>query len=73
MLCHSHASRARLKLLLVQHTVHLTGLAARRGGAGPAGRGEVNNKHIADFSLFSNKHFIKEACHADLHCKAQPL
>ena len=59
MLCHSHASRARLELLLVQHTVHLTGLAARRGGAGPAGRGK-GNKQIVDFSLCSNKHLIKE-------------
>lgn len=38
--CHSHASRAGLELFLVQHTVHLTGLAARGGGAGPTVRGE---------------------------------
>lgn len=36
VLGHSHASRAGLKLLLVEHAVHLTGLAARRSGAGPA-------------------------------------
>lgn len=39
VLCHSHAGRARLKLLLVQHTVHLTGLATRRGGACPVRAG----------------------------------
>jgi len=36
MLRHSHAGRVGLKLLLVEHAVYLTGLAARRGGAGPA-------------------------------------
>lgn len=36
VLGHSHASRIGLKLLLIQHTVHLTGLAARRGGISPA-------------------------------------
>lgn len=40
MLRHSHAGRVGLKLLLVQHTVYLTRLAAWRGGAGPAGTGE---------------------------------
>lgn len=44
VLRHSHASRARLKLLLVQHAVHLTGLATWRGGAGPAGGGEGKHK-----------------------------
>lgn len=36
VLGHSQASRIRLKLLLIKHTVHLTGLAARRGGISPA-------------------------------------
>lgn len=42
VLRHSHAGRAGLKLLLVEHTVHLAGLAARRGGAGPAERSQRN-------------------------------
>lgn len=45
VLCHPHAGRAGLELLLVQHTVHLTGLAARRGGAGPADRKTRTNVH----------------------------
>lgn len=36
VLGHSQASRIGLKLLLIKHTVHLTGLAARRGGISPA-------------------------------------
>lgn len=36
VLGHSHAGRIGLKLLLIEHTVHLTGLAARRGGVSPA-------------------------------------
>lgn len=43
VLCHSHAGRAGLKLLLVEHTVHLAGLAAGRGGAGPA---RTTQRHI---------------------------
>ena len=35
---HPHTGGARLELLLVQHAVHLTGLAAGRSGAGPAAR-----------------------------------
>lgn len=36
VLGHSHAGRIGLKLLLIEHTVHLTGLAAGRGGVSPA-------------------------------------
>lgn len=36
VLRHSHAGRIGLELLLIEHAVHLTGLAARRGGVGPA-------------------------------------
>lgn len=46
VLRHSHASRAGLKLFLVEHAVHLTGLAAGRGGAGPAGRRQHNVKNF---------------------------
>lgn len=38
MLSYSHACRTRRELLLVQHAVHLTGLATGRSGAGPAAR-----------------------------------
>lgn len=36
VLGNSQASRIGLKLLLVKQAVHLTGLAARRGGISPA-------------------------------------
>lgn len=36
VLRHSHAGRIGLKLLLIEHTVYFTGLAARRGGVSPA-------------------------------------
>lgn len=39
MLGHSHSSRVGLELLLVEHTVHLTALAAGRGGISPADSG----------------------------------
>lgn len=45
MLRHPHADRVGLKLLLVQHTVDLTRLAAGRGGAGPVGTGGEHLSH----------------------------
>lgn len=39
VLSHSQTSRIGLKLLLIKQTVHLTGLAARRGGISPADNG----------------------------------
>lgn len=44
VLRHSHAGRIGLKLLLIEHTVHLTGLTARRGGVSPADSGIRQNK-----------------------------
>lgn len=44
VLGHSQASRIGLKLLLIKHTVHLTGLAARRGGISPADSGSGKTK-----------------------------
>lgn len=40
VLSHSHVGRIGLKLLLVQHAVHLTGLVTGGGGAGPGGKGK---------------------------------
>lgn len=47
MLSHPHASRTGLKLLLVQHAVHFTGLVAGRGGARPADHREKRNVQTA--------------------------
>lgn len=54
VLSHSHASRAGLKLLLVEHAVHLTGLAAGGGGAGPACQQHTTVKPLKSTQPFRN-------------------
>lgn len=50
VLGHPHAGRAGLELLLVQHAVHLTGLAAGGGGAGPGQRAHGKEGHQSDIT-----------------------
>lgn len=58
VLGHSQASRIGLKLLLIKHTVHLTGLAARRGGISPADSRSRKKKNIrVKMFPLSWKHF----------------
>lgn len=53
VLGHSQASRIGLKLLLIKHTVHLTGLAARRGGISPAdSRSRKKKNRVKNILMF---------------------
>lgn len=52
VLGHSQASRIGLKLLLIKHTVHLTALAARRGGISPADSRSEKNIRVKSILMY---------------------